>query len=60
MPVAVEDGAAAMREYGVRGPVHAVRSARFQLQAGKALVAARGDELSPDRRVDQSEHVPFR
>ena len=60
MPVAVEDGAPAVREFGVWGPVHAVRSAGFQLQAGQALVAARRDEPSTNRRVNQSEHVPFR
>ena len=53
------DGSPAMRELGVGGPVHAVRSAGLQLQAREALVAAGCGQLSSNRRVDQSEHVPL-
>lgn len=51
------DGSPAVRELGFRGPVHAVHPAGLQLQAGEALGAASRGQLSPDRRVDQSEHV---
>lgn len=51
------DGSAAVREFGVGGPVDAVGSAGLQLQADEALVVGRLGQLSLDRRVDQSEYV---